>query len=562
MLTPEELNTLHLNITKYYNELEEYTISDIARRIAKSEAITETALHQIRALQNMNLDLSNIEKKIKEIQKISDKELDKLYDEAIKRNNEFNDSIREKADLFPYVPDKTNQMFMLANALKEQTKNDLWNFTQSLGFAENIGGKTAFKPIAQFYQDTLNFAQMQIQSGVADYNTAIKQAVNKLAKSGLRTVDYESGYSSKIETAVRRAVLTGISQLSGEMTKQVMKEFNTDLVEVSAHQGARDKGIGPENHKLWQGKVYSLSGKNKKYPSLVKVTGYGTGEGLKGWNCRHDFFPFIEGVSERTYTDEELENIDPAPFEYEGKTYTAYEATQMQRKLETAMRNEKLKIVGYESSGLEDEMTSSSIRLRRLKNYYEDFSSKAGLKTQYERTQAAGWGKSIAQKSNYLYKRNTYEYYKGYLGTSKINETIDKLKEIDYNGDRWLLDGFVKAVDKGDISVLTGFDLYTKTARNIEKQLIGLRTKNGVEIKGYVTHFVDRVIGQVSEPHKGKRTGVEIEQIRNALLTPIKIEGVVIKSNGKKSICFIGDSCEVSINPETNKLIQTNPKRR
>lgn len=412
MLTPEELNTLHLNITKYYKELEEYTISDIARRIAKSEAITETALHQIRALQRMNLDLSNIEKKIKEIQKISDKELDKLYDEAVKRNNEFNDNIREKADLFPYVPDKTNQIFMLANALKEQTKNDLWNFTQSLGFAENIGGKTVFKPIAQFYQDTLNFAQMQIQSGVADYNTAIKQAVNKLAKSGLRTVDYESGYSSKIETAVRRAVLTGISQLSGEMTKQVMKEFNTDLVEVSAHQGARDKGIGPENHKLWQGKVYSLSGKNKKYPSLVKVTGYGTGEGLKGWNCRHDFFPFIEGVSERTYTDEELENIDPPPFEYEGKTYTAYEATQMQRKLETAMRNEKLKIIGYESSGLEDEMTSSSIRLRRLKNYYEDFSSKAGLKTQYGRTQAAGWGKSIAQKNVKKYENQKLPNYK------------------------------------------------------------------------------------------------------------------------------------------------------
>lgn len=421
MLTPEELNTLHLNITKYYKELEEYTISDIARRIAKSEAITETALHQIRALQNMNLDLTDIEKKIKEVQKISDKELDKLYDEAIKRNNEFNDSIREKADLFPYVPDKTNQMFMLANALKEQTKNDLWNFTQSLGFAENIGGKTVFKPIAQFYQDTLNFAQMQIQSGVADYNTAIKQAVNKLAKSGLRTVDYESGYSSKIETAVRRAVLTGISQLSGEMTKQVMKEFNTDLVEVSAHQGARDKGIGPENHKLWQGKVYSLSGKNKKYPSLVKVTGYGTGEGLKGWNCRHDFFPFIEGVSERTYTDEELENIDPPPFEYEGKTYTAYEATQMQRKLETAMRNEKLKIIGYESSGLEDEMTSSSIRLRRLKNYYEDFSSKAGLKTQYERTQAAGWGKKISSKSSKIVEKyNKYHYNKD--GTIKVTD--------------------------------------------------------------------------------------------------------------------------------------------
>ncbi len=132
----------------------------------------------------------------------------------------------------------------------------------------------------------------------------------------------------------------------------------------------------------------------------------GTGAGLKGWNCRHDFYPFIPGISERAYTDEELNNIDPPPFEYEGKTYDAYEASQMQRRMETEMRKTKRELIGFENAGLDDDYTAAAIKLRRQKEYYKDFSNKAGLPLQNERMQVLGFGRKEAQKAVWAEKKS------------------------------------------------------------------------------------------------------------------------------------------------------------
>lgn len=361
--------------------------------------------------------------------------IDRMFDEAIERNQEFNSKLMDKKGI---VPDPVNTQLLSSQIelIKAQTKKEMVNITRSLGFAEKIGGKVVFKPAAKMYQDTLDFATMQVSSGVTDYNTAIRQAVSKLTNSGLRSIDYATGSTNKVDVAARRAVMTGIGQISGEQTKLAMQELDTDLVEVSAHAGARDTGGGYINHKSWQGKVYSLSGNSDKYPSLTAVTGYGSGGGLQGWNCRHNFYPFLEGISERTYTDQQLKDIDSKPFTYEGKQYTAYEATQQQRKLETAIRKTKLDLVGFESAGLKDDFTTSSIKLRRLREYYKDFSGKAGLKTQLERAQVAGFGKGTARKSYSDYKKlankadsmynmgSEEENIKGYLRDKHLRENI------------------------------------------------------------------------------------------------------------------------------------------
>lgn len=398
MLTPEELEVLPDNIVKHFSDLETYIIADIIRRIKETGTITETALAQIKTLQSMNVFLADIEEAIQETLHISNMELDRMYNEVLKRNQEFDRNLREKMDLL--LPEGQEfQAESYINAVKRQTKEDFYNLTQSLGFAVKVNNKTVFKPIAQYYQDALDNTQIKIVSGGVDYNTAIKEAVDQLTNSGLRTVDYASGWTNQIDVAVRRATLTGVHQVTGYIAQQIADDLDTDLVEVSAHVGARDKGVGPMNHKSWQGKVYSMKGDSEKYPNLARVTGYGTGEGLKGWNCRHSFYPFVEGASTRAYTDEQLQNIDPPDFEYEGRKYTAYEATQKQRQLEAAIRNSKRKLLGYQEAGLKDEFVAESIRLNRLRKYYQDFSNKAGLKTQFERTQVAGFGKSISAKA-------------------------------------------------------------------------------------------------------------------------------------------------------------------
>ena len=135
--------------------------------------------------------------------------------------------------------------------------------------------------------------------------------------------------------------------------------------------------------------------------------GYGAGDGFKGWNCRHDWAPFIPGVSVPTYTQEELRNIDPPPIEYNGKTYTYYEATQRQRQIETAIRKTKREIIAADGAGLKDDLTAKSVLLRRQKEEYINFSSAAGLRAKTERTGVLNYGRSISQKAVWTETRFT-----------------------------------------------------------------------------------------------------------------------------------------------------------
>lgn len=162
----------------------------------------------------------------------------------------------------------------------------------------------------------------------------------------------------------------------------------------------------------------------KQYPDLVRVTGYGDGAGLCGWNCRHSFFPVLEGIDTPTYTQRELESIDPTPVEHDGKTYTYYQATQKQRQLETAMRRTKRSAVAAEASGDKDAFTQQSVRLRRQKEKYKDFSEKSGLLMQNERAQVYGFDRSVSAKATNSYRaiaKNANLMYNTGTETSNVN---------------------------------------------------------------------------------------------------------------------------------------------
>lgn len=242
-------------------------------------------------------------------------------------------------------------------------------------------------PPAKAYQWALDNAVMQIQSGAISYNQAIKSAVKQLAESGLKVVDYESGHRDQIDVAARRAVMTGVNQICAKYTEQSAEYLETPYFEVSAHAGARDvPGPSPwSSHKDWQGKVYSIHS-GDIYPNIYEVCGLGYVDGLEGANCRHRRFPWVEGVSERTYTDEQLAHIDDGlGCTFDGKTYTAYESTQMQRRVERQIIAQKRLKSAYKSAGLTDDATAANIKLRRLNAKYREFSKAAGLPEQPER---------------------------------------------------------------------------------------------------------------------------------------------------------------------------------
>lgn len=383
--TPEVLDGMPEGIAELYRGLELQLLDEICSRLNLAGELNEVTVDSIRALRSQGISLEEIEKAIRQSTNISEKELKSLLDDVVARNQEY---YTEMIDLAGVTQPQTLLGDSDIDAIIRQTGTEMINITQSMGFLVD-GGKTMLEP-ARAYQWALNNAELEIMSGAISYNQAIKRSVRQLADSGLRYVTYESGHRDHIDVAARRAVMTGINQLCQRYAEQSQDYLNTDLVEVSAHSGARNTGAGAANHASWQGKVYRWREKKRttrgSYPDFVNTTGYGSGEGILGWNCRHHFYPYVEGVSERTYTDRQLSHIDDGrDATFEGRHYTAYEATQKQREIERTVRKLERRQRAFSAQGNAEEAQAAQIKMQRLRKKYKAFSAAADLPLQTDR---------------------------------------------------------------------------------------------------------------------------------------------------------------------------------
>lgn len=378
---PEILDALPEELAELYRALEDTLLDEICSRLNLADQLNEVTVQDIRALRSHGIDLKDIEKAIRKTTGISEKKLKELLDDVVERNQKY---YTDLIDLAHITQPETLVDAATVDAIKRQTHDTFRNLTASMGF---LVGNTMLKP-ARAYQWALDNAEMQIQSGAINYNQAIKMAVKQLADSGLKVVDYESGHRDQIDVAARRAVMTGVNQICAKYTEQSAQYLETPYFEVSAHAGARDKpGPSPwSSHKDWQGKVYSIR-TGDIYPSIYEVCGLGAVDGLEGANCRHRRYSWVEGVSERTYTDEQLAHIDDdLGCEFDGKKYTAYEATQMQRRVERQIIKQKRLVTAYKASEQKDEYYAANAKLVRLIAKYKAFSEASGLPLQWERT--------------------------------------------------------------------------------------------------------------------------------------------------------------------------------
>lgn len=390
MLTPDYLEHCADEVIKINAELENFIIKDIARRIVQSGVMTETARHQIKAIQESGYLYNDIIAEIANISKLSTEVVKGIFEDAAIETMTFDDKIYELAGLKPTAFRESPTMMQILKTGIQKANNDINNLTMtSAGTAQS-----KFKEIT-------NMAYRQYTSGAFDYNTAIFNAIEQLSKDGINVM-YPSGKLDKIDVAVRRAVLTGVSQTANKLQDKRAEEMNCDLVEVTAHIGARvTKKLDHTNHAWWQGKVYSISGNNDKYPSLKEITGYGKVDGLGGINCRHNKFPFIEGFSKRAYTDKELEEINNKTVTYNGKEYGEYEALKMQRQKERNIRETKREIAGYQGImlGSTDETILNEAKnkydfttkkLKKQEKEIREFIKQTGLKRNNERERVVG----------------------------------------------------------------------------------------------------------------------------------------------------------------------------
>lgn len=383
MFTPTELESIPHEFEGIFATLEQDILTDIVRRIRINGEITRVADWRIYRLHELGKSKREIKKYIKTALNLSSKEINHLFKDAVRQGYTHDEQIyKVKGNpIIPFAVNKPLQQFITAVA--EQTADTLTNITQSMGFAVKKGNTTEFLPIADYYQRTLDQAMTGILTGTFDYNTTIKRVVAELTNSGLRTVDYASGWSNRIPVAARRAIMTGVTQVASRINDDNARQLATDSFEVSWHMGARP------SHQVWQGKVYTKV-------ELSTVCGLGTGAGLCGWNCYHNYYPFIVGVSERSYSDEwlaEQNAKENTPTVYNGREYTAYEAKQYQRQLETKLRAERQSIKLLQDGGANDsDIINARAKYRVTSAEYTRFSDTMELPQQRERVLADGLG--------------------------------------------------------------------------------------------------------------------------------------------------------------------------
>lgn len=421
-------------IAARYIGLEERILQDIARRIKKTGEITSTADWQINRLRILGYSSEDIEREIKKILDASYPEMFELYDKVIDWEYVRNKDIYEQinAEFIPY--EENRQLQQITDAIIQQSLEDLENVTKSIGFYLDYNGRKVLTPLSQVYTNYLDNACFDIVTGAFDYGSVLRRVVTQLTNSGLRKIEYGSGYASRVEVAARRAVMTGVANLTGEIADYNAKKLGTEYFEVEWHAGARP------THAVWQGQVWTKE-------QLYSVCGLGTVTGLLGANCYHTYYPFFPGISERNWSDDWLEEQnrkESKPKEFRGKEYTLYEAKQRQRQMETAMRAQREKVQMLQEGGADpDEVMLQKAKYQGQLNEYAVFSRKMGLKEERERIyiDGRGWIATNTKLQNSMFPSEMiqnalkdiaqYKRYKEVLGDSV--GTLAKFGQVKYN---------------------------------------------------------------------------------------------------------------------------------
>ncbi len=367
MLDPQYLSELPEEILKLFAEVEIEILADMARRISKYDYWISSVEYQKQKLRETGVLQADILKALSALTRKSEAELRKLMQEAGSLSPQTDAAVYEAAGMtVPSVKD-SEILRSILNAGYRTTAQTMQNIC-----------RTTAKTATQQFENVLDNAWLKVHSGAFSAETAIESAIKELSEKGLQAIRYPSGRTDSLEVAVRRAVVTGVNQTSAQLQEELADELECDLVEVSAHSGAR-----PE-HAAWQGRIFSRSGTHPNYPDFRSSTGYGRADGLCGVNCRHTFGPFIEG-GVPVWSEEKLKELDEPKYEYGGKQLTEYEASQVQRYNERQIRRWQREYAAMEAAGLDT--SEAAAKLRHWQGVQADFVSKTGLVRQYEREQ-------------------------------------------------------------------------------------------------------------------------------------------------------------------------------
>ena len=388
MLTAGEIASLRDASEELTAPIIAYLLRDLAERIAAAGEFTATAQYETWKLQQLGVSQKEIKKELQKLLKSTNADIERLMTQSAKAGYSFDLKMLPTVEAIPFEKNAAVQQIVAAAVALAQ--DDLTNITQTLGMIDPYGNA---QPLQAAYRQCMDYAFMQVSTGAADYNTAIRAATKNLADKGVYVIDYESGVHTTLEAAVRRNIMGGLGLMQEQISKRNHDDMGADGWEIDAHSNSAP------DHEPIQGKQYPDAEYEALNNSLVRRIGT--------LNCGHSAYPIIMGISSPQYTPEQLEAMREANekgITYNGKHYTGYEATQRQRALETAIRKQKRRILIDETTGDAEKLEADQIKLQMLRQEYKRFSKATGLRTQTERAKVAGFGRKQASAADKAYR--------------------------------------------------------------------------------------------------------------------------------------------------------------
>lgn len=392
MLTPEYLQGCADEVVAIFAEVESEIVSDIARRILRMGFVSETTEWQIHKARELGLLNGDVQKILADATGLAEAEIIRMMQQAGMDTLAYDDAIYRMAGLLPLPLSESPALMAILLHGAEDTLKLLRNFTKTTAVAT----QTAFI-------NACDKAWLQIMSGAYSPEEAIKRAISDLAKRQVIEIIYPSGHKSSMENAVRRAVITGTNQCCAKLQLARAEEMGCELVEVTSHAGARP------SHAVWQGQVYSLRQNHPKYAYFYEATQYGTGPGLCGWNCYHNFFPYFEGLSTPAFSrdpSKEAGRDNATDYENQQKQ-RAYERKVRASKKECAVLNAAYKAAPDNmKASIKKDFDKAAILLKRREKALDDFCARTGRTRLPEREQTPGFDRSASSRAVWAFRKH------------------------------------------------------------------------------------------------------------------------------------------------------------
>lgn len=410
MLSENAFEQLPAKIEQRLTAINTEYLEMIGRRIKEIGTVSATDIHRLNQLREFGSDVDAIIKKLADVSDKNVDEINRIF-EYVAKDGYTDAEIFYKAIKTPYIPYAKNTILRdYVAAIAKQTANSYKNLsnTTAIGFrVKNLRGETVYKGLAETYKEVIDKAIYEASIGLTDYNSAMRSTLKELADSGIRVVDYESGYSKRMDSAVRQNILDGIREVNQGVQQKIGKEIRSDGVEISAHFNPAP------DHAPYQGRQYTHEEFQRLNDSLARRIGT--------WNCMHYTHEVILGISQPAYSEKELQDIlekSKVKKVFDGKEYTPYEATQLQRKIETAVRAAKDRAAIAKAAGDDLLRRQEQARITQLKNKYKELSDTFDLPVRTERMVVSGFRPVKAIKSAPEYPQNILKFEKGIISQS------------------------------------------------------------------------------------------------------------------------------------------------